>query len=89
MKINPRIWMRKTHRWGAILIAAPFLIVIVTGILLQLKKEWTWMQPPPNRGEGTSPQIPFNAILDAVRAIPEAEVNGICGEVPSPRFGGG
>jgi uncharacterized iron-regulated membrane protein len=68
--------MRKLHRWGAVLIALPFLIVIVTGILLQLKKEWTWVQPPASRGEGKRPQLAFDAILDAVRTVPEAEVNG-------------
>ena len=67
--------MRKSHRWGAILIALPFVVVIVTGILLQLKKEWTWVQPPANRGAGKVPHLAFDAILDAVRAVPEAEVN--------------
>lgn len=74
MKINWRIWMRKTHRWGAILIALPFAVVIGSGILLQLKKEWSWVQPPPSRGEGGVPHTTFEAIFDAVRAVPEAEV---------------
>jgi hypothetical protein len=75
MNINWRVWMRKLHRWGAILIALPFLIVIVTGILLQLKKEWAWVQPPPNRGTGKVPEIRWDAILQAVREeAPEAEV---------------
>ncbi len=34
MKFNPRVLMRKSHRWGAIAVAIPFLVVIVTGILL-------------------------------------------------------
>lgn len=74
MAINLRIWMRKSHRWGAILVALPFLLVIVTGILLQLKKEWSWVQPPTQRGKGTIPIISFANILDAVRLVPVAAV---------------
>lgn len=74
MNINPRIWMRKLHRWGAILVAAPFLVVLVTGIILQLKKESAWVQPPANRGVGKLPEISFDAILAAVKEVPEAEV---------------
>ena len=74
MAINVRMWTRKCHRWGAILVALPFLVVIVTGILLQLKKEWTWVQPATIRGSGKRPSIEFDAILEAVKSVPEAEV---------------
>lgn len=74
MNLNPRLWMRKLHRWGAILVAAPFLVVLVTGIILQLKKESAWVQPPANRGVGKLPEISFDAILAAVKEVPEAEV---------------
>lgn len=74
--INWRIWTRKSHRWGAVLIALPFLLVIITGILLQLKKEWTWVQPPTQRGQGKTPTISLDAILQAARSQPEAEVKG-------------
>lgn len=74
MAFNPRVFMRKSHRWGAILIAIPFLLVIVTGILLQLKKEWAWVQPTTAKGTGKAPAISFEAILEAVKSVPEAEV---------------
>jgi uncharacterized iron-regulated membrane protein len=76
MRINWRIWTRKGHRWGAILIALPFLLVIVTGLLLQLKKEWSWVQPPTQRGQGKTPSVSLEAILDAARSQPEAGVQG-------------
>lgn len=76
MAINVRHWTRKLHRWGAILIALPFLLVIVTGILLQLKKEWSWVQPPTLRGQGRTPTISLDAILEAARSRPEIGVNG-------------
>jgi uncharacterized iron-regulated membrane protein len=68
--INWRIWNRKLHRWGAILIALPFLVVIVTGILLQLKKEWSWVQPPGMRGQGKTPLISLDKMLEAARSQP-------------------
>jgi hypothetical protein len=31
---------RKVHYWGAIIIALPVLIIISTGLLLQMKKQF-------------------------------------------------
>jgi uncharacterized iron-regulated membrane protein len=73
-KINWRIWMRKSHRWGAVCIALPFLLVIGTGILLQLKKESSWIQPPMAKGTGKTPHATFDDILEAAKSVPEAEV---------------
>jgi uncharacterized iron-regulated membrane protein len=79
MSRDPRVkfinkWSRKLHRWGAILIALPLLVVICTGLLLQLKKEWVWIQPAERRGVGTTPSITFDQILTALRGVPEADV---------------
>lgn len=76
MAVNWRVWSRKCHRWGAILVALPFLLVILTGLLLQLKKEWAWVQPPTARGKGKEPTVSLDALLRAVRSVPEAEVSG-------------
>ena len=56
---------RKLHRWGALLAALPLLVVICTGILLQLKKESDWIQPATMRGEGEVPTLDFDAALAA------------------------
>lgn len=76
MAINWRVWNRKSHRWAAVLVALPLLLVIGTGILLQLKKEWAWVQPPTQRGQGNTPTVSLEAILDAARSRPEAGVGG-------------
>lgn len=76
MTINWRSGLRKLHRWGAIAIAVPFLLVIVSGILLQLKKEWTWVQPGSQRGAGKVPTASFEALLQAARSVPEAGIHG-------------
>jgi len=76
MAIHWRIWTRKWHRWGAILTAVPFLLIIVSGILLQLKKEWSWVQPPTAKGKGDTPTVSLDAIFEATKSVPEAEVSG-------------
>ncbi len=68
-------WNRKLHRWGSIAIAAPLLVVITTGILLQLKKEWSWVQPATAQGVATGePAVDFAAVLDAARTMPDAGI---------------
>jgi uncharacterized iron-regulated membrane protein len=73
---NLRVWARKGHRWGAIVVALPFLLVLVTGILLLLKKHWAWVQPPTQRGTGKVPAVSWEQILDAARSAAQAEIHG-------------
>ena len=54
---------RKTHYWSAIIIALPVVVILTTGILLQVKKQVTWVQPPEQKGRGERPQISFEQIL--------------------------
>lgn len=65
---------RSLHRWGAILTALPVLVVVVSGIVLQLKKDWAWVQPPTARGTGDVPALEFEDILAAARTVPEAAI---------------
>ena len=67
-------WIRKLHRWGGLLTLAPLLIVIVTGLLLQVKKQVPWVQPPTQKGIQSEPTLSFDEILGVAREIPEASV---------------
>jgi uncharacterized iron-regulated membrane protein len=67
---------RRLHRWGAILIVIPLLVVIGSGILLQLKKEFGWIQPPTTRGQGPPMTLSLDEILVIARTEPRAEING-------------
>ncbi len=75
MAILPRL-ARRWHRIASITIAVPFVIVIVSGLLLQLKKEFTWIQPPSTEGRYTIPEVSFDRILSSIRSVEEAEVEG-------------
>ncbi len=69
--------LRKIHRWGALLIALPFLIVLLSGLFLQVKKEFSWIQPPTREGSIAfeTPHITFEEILSIVHRVPEAGVS--------------
>ncbi len=75
MKWHARRDTRKIHRIGAIIIALPFLIVLVTGLLLQVKKDVSWVQPATQEGISTIPSITFDQILSVSKSVPEAEIS--------------
>lgn len=82
MSRNPTIralnrWTRRLHRWGAILTLGPLLLVIGTGLLLQLKKQVPWVQPPTQRGSSAEgPALSFGRILEIASGVPEARIVG-------------
>lgn len=65
---------RWLHHWGSILIALPLAIVLVTGVLLLMKKDWEWVQPATIKGETSGVSLGFDEILDIARAVPEARI---------------
>lgn len=74
MKIRWNKWNRLFHYWGAGACALPLLVVIITGVLLLLKKESDWIQPPTQRGSSGAPSVSFETILTTVQGVPETEV---------------
>ena len=74
-RFNWSKWTRKTHYWGSFVISLPLLLIIMTGILLQLKKEVNWIQPPTKKGQVQSnPIISFDDILNATKTADEANI---------------
>lgn len=67
---------RRLHRWGAVAIGLPVLVVIVSGLLLQMKKQLTWIQPAEQRTPVSTPAVTWDVILAAAQAMPEAGVTG-------------
>ncbi len=65
---------RIVHRWGSILIALPTLCVLSTGVLLQLKKQSSWIQPVTKRGSEVAPVLSFTRILEIGQSVPEAQI---------------
>lgn len=66
--------VRKIHYWSTLLIAIPVLIVLVSGLLLQVKKQSDWVQPAEQRGTPTESPISVSDVMMHLKAHPEAEV---------------
>ncbi len=66
---------RKIHYWGALLISLPTLIIITTGIILHLKKNIDWIQPP-TRDSNINDQltISFDNILSTATKAENANI---------------
>ena len=68
-------WTRKVHYWGAFVVFLPVFIIISTGILLQLKKDIDWIQPPIANGEfENDPTISFDDILATAIKVKEPNI---------------
>jgi len=67
---------RKIHYWATAFVAIPVMVILGTGLLLQAKKHWTWVQPAELRGSGEVPAIDLEGILTSVRSVSELGVTG-------------
>ena len=65
---------RRVHYWIAFGAALPMIVMIVSGLFLQSKKHWGWVQPVEHRGTGTSPVIGLDDVLAALRTVPGMNV---------------
>ena len=75
MSINLRKTSRNFHLWLSLVIFIPVVVVIGSGLLLQVKKEFDWLQPPTQKALGDAPSISFDNIIEAVKNVPEAKLN--------------
>ena len=71
MRFN--ILNRKVHYWISFAAAVPLLVMTCSGLLLQSKKHWTWVQPFEHRA-GTVPIIDLNGILASVQSVAHLDV---------------
>lgn len=66
--MRPSILVRKLHYWASLVIALPASILLASGLLLQAKKHWAWVQPAEHRGSVTAPRITTDSVLGSVIA---------------------
>ena len=74
--MRPSILIRKLHYWASIVIALPASVLLASGLLLQAKKHWSWVQPPEQPGSVTVPAITTDSVLASVMAVPSLGVSG-------------
>lgn len=74
--MKPAKLNRVFHRWSSVIITMPLLVVILTGLLLLLKKDVGWIQPPTQQGSTKDLTLGFERILEIAGSVPEAEIEG-------------
>lgn len=74
MKFKPRLLYRKLHRWFSIIVTIPFLVVLLSGLMLQVKKQFNWIQPPTHQGTPWQLELSFEQVLSIATSIPEANI---------------
>lgn len=72
--MRAQVLFRKVHYWLSIVVALPILLVVISGLLLQVKKDFHWIQPHENEGSGGKPNVTFEQILAVCRSVPQAAV---------------
>lgn len=70
-----RKFSRQFHLWAALVIFLPVIIVVTSGVLLQVKKEFTWIQPSTMKGSQREPSLSFEQILLIAKTVPQAQIN--------------
>lgn len=65
--MSANVLNRKLHYWGAAIIGLPILVLILSGLLLQMKKHWAWVQPVEQRGSTKAPVIELSDILKSIK----------------------
>jgi uncharacterized iron-regulated membrane protein len=65
---------RSLHLWLSLVIFVPVVIVIGSGLLLQVKKEFDWIQPPTQKLQSAAPSISYDDVLRAVQKVPQINI---------------
>lgn len=72
--MRAQVFWRKVHYWVSIVAAVPTFIILCSGLLLQVKKDFDWIQPRENRGGEGPPRVSFEQLLAICTGLPEAGV---------------
>lgn len=65
---------RTVHNWISIFIALPLLLIIVSGLFLQLKKDFQWIQPSSVRGANAeTPTVSHEKLLIAATSVAQTK----------------
>ncbi len=75
--MKTQVLLRKIHHWGSLLIMLQMGLVIGAGLLLMLKKEFDWIQPPTARGAigETAPPMALDDLFAIAQTVPELSVS--------------
>ena len=66
----------KYHYWAALVVMIPWLIVVTSGLVLQLRYEIPEVRPDYQQGVSKVPYLEYQQVLDVAKTIPELQVEG-------------
>ena len=74
--MKPQKLLRQIHHWGSLAIMLQMGLVIGAGLLLMLKKEIAWIQPPTEKGieRNVVPEMAINELFEIAEGIPELAI---------------
>ena len=74
--MKPQVLLCKIHHWGSLFIMVQMGLIIGAGLLLMLKKEISWIQPPTEKGTQSAalPALGMDALFAIASDIPELDV---------------
>ncbi|MEM6912860.1 MAG: PepSY-associated TM helix domain-containing protein [Pseudomonadota bacterium] len=75
-KVKAQKLLRQIHHWASPVIMIPLGLVVVTGLMLMLKKDIDWIQPPTARGVAPS-ELPQQSFAELFNAAAEVEELGL------------
>lgn len=65
---------RRFHYLAAVWTFLPVFIIIVSGLVLQVKKEFSWIQPPTAKGSSYTMEVSLDQILAAAQGVEQASI---------------
>lgn len=74
--MNIKFLTRKVHYWASAVVAVPLLVIIASGLLLQVKKNVAWVQPRERQGAPAAPTLALPQILEICRQVPGSGIAG-------------
>ena len=74
--MKTQVLLRQIHHWGSLLIMLQMGLVIGAGLLLILKKEIDWVQPPTVKGSDMEavPAQSVEALFEAAKSVPDLKL---------------
>jgi len=74
--VKPQKLLRQVHHWASPVIMLPLGLVIATGLLLLVKKDFDWIQPSSTKGAAPTevPSKGFDDLFAAAQSVEELEL---------------
>jgi uncharacterized iron-regulated membrane protein len=75
--MKTQLLLRKIHHWGSLFIMLQMGLVIGAGLLLILKKELDWVQPPTAKGVAQTevPRMTMDELFGIAKGVDELQLN--------------